>query len=59
MFIDCSASICFDTIRGGNDRVYADFASVEDDTKQVQSALCTRMRIVFFFDPTWAQDVCV
>ena len=23
-------------------------ASVEDDTKRVQSALCTRMRIVFF-----------
>ena len=27
MFSDCSASICYDTIRGGNDRVYADFVT--------------------------------
>ena len=27
MFSDCSASICYDTIRGGNDRVHADFVT--------------------------------
>ena len=27
VFSDCSASICDDTIRGGNDRVYADFVT--------------------------------
>ena len=28
MFSDCPASICYDTIRGGNDRVYADFVTM-------------------------------
>ena len=35
------------------------YASVEHDTKWLQSALCRRMRIVFFPDPTLARDVCV
>ena len=32
---------------------------MEDDTKRVQSALCTRDENCFLNDPTWAQDVCV
>ena len=38
---------------------HSNHARVGNDAKQVQSALCTRMRNVFFSDPTWAQEVCV